>query len=351
MKIEIAESLILSYLKHIKKCLIVQTNWKVSSNWDIEETANNQTQVVYDKIIVHPEFSDIFKKSELRQILRQSEVDAIGISISLNKIFLTEIAFHEGGLNYTGGKSETKKRIIKKLLRAYLTALQLFPNYSYEVIFASPKVNPATEKEIKEFFELLNNDFSSEQISFKYFSNEEFEREILLPTIEVSKSEADMSELFMRAIKLVELFNLLDNKNVLSTHNDVEAKPKRRKRYKNISETDKDVSSSERLFSNQEIQRKISSIAKNISEDELELLCKKEESKKLFNLSIPLFIKCPKDISKELKNKVIKDAKGRNRWTWEFEFEFDRNNFIYAITTQWIQRNDIKVKEWLDNHQ
>ncbi len=241
MKIEIAESLILSYLKHIKKCLIVQTNWKVSSNWDIKETANNQTQVVYDKIIVHPEFSDIFKKSELRQILRQSEVDAIGISISLNKIFLTEIAFHEGGLNYTGGKSETKKRIIKKLLRAYLTALQLFPNYSYEVIFASPKVNPATEKEIKEFFELLNNDFSSEQVSFKYFSNEEFEREILLPTIEVSKAEADTSELFMRAIKLVELFSLLNDKDSTSIHDSVKSKPERRKKHKNISETDEDV--------------------------------------------------------------------------------------------------------------
>ena len=83
MKIEIAESLIASYLKHVKKCLIVQTNWGVSSNWDVEETANNQTQAVYDKIITHPEFSDVFKKSELNQILRQSEVDAIGISISL----------------------------------------------------------------------------------------------------------------------------------------------------------------------------------------------------------------------------------------------------------------------------
>ena len=243
-KIEIAESLIASYLKHVKKCLIVQTNWGVSSNWDIEETANNQTQAVYDKIITHSEFSDVFKKSELNQILRQSEVDAIGISISLNKIFLTEIAFHEGGLNYTGGKSETKKRIIKKLLRAYLTALQLFPNYSYEVIFAYPKVNPAPEKEIKEFFELLNNDFSSEQISFKYFSNEEFEKEILLPTIELSKAEADTSELFMRAIKLVELFSLINDKDSASNHDGFKAKPerrKRRKRHENIGEADKDV--------------------------------------------------------------------------------------------------------------
>lgn len=241
MKIEIAESLIASYLKHIKKCLIVQTNWKVSNNWDIEETANNQTQAMYDKIIAHPEFLDIFKKSELNQVLRQSEVDAIGISIAENKIFIAEVAFHEGGLNYTGGKDETKKRITKKLLRAYLTALQLFPNYSYEIIFASPEVKPATEEKVKECFDLLNNNFSGEQISFKYFSNDEFEKEILLPTIKASKTEADTSELFMRAIKLVELFSLLNDKNSASSPDSVKAKRERRKRHKNISETDEDV--------------------------------------------------------------------------------------------------------------
>ena len=33
MEIEIGESLCLSYLKHVKKCVIYQTNWKLSSWW------------------------------------------------------------------------------------------------------------------------------------------------------------------------------------------------------------------------------------------------------------------------------------------------------------------------------
>ena len=33
MKIEIGESLALSYLKHVKKCTFYQTNWKSSSQW------------------------------------------------------------------------------------------------------------------------------------------------------------------------------------------------------------------------------------------------------------------------------------------------------------------------------
>lgn len=36
MKIEIGESLVYSWLKHIKECQIVQTNWKCSPNWELQ---------------------------------------------------------------------------------------------------------------------------------------------------------------------------------------------------------------------------------------------------------------------------------------------------------------------------
>ncbi len=103
-----------------------------------------------------------------------------------------------------------------------------------------------------------------------------------------------------------------------------------------------------RLFSNKEIEEKVSRVAKTISEDELEQLCSKEASKKLFNLDVSLFIKCSKNISEKLKRDAVKDEQGVNRWTWKFEFE--RNGFLYAITTQWYPRHDIRVNEWLLNH-
>jgi hypothetical protein len=34
MKIEIGESLFLSWLRHVKGCQLVQTNWKSVSEWD-----------------------------------------------------------------------------------------------------------------------------------------------------------------------------------------------------------------------------------------------------------------------------------------------------------------------------
>ena len=36
MKIEIGESLLCTWLKHVKKCQVVQLNWQVSSEWAFE---------------------------------------------------------------------------------------------------------------------------------------------------------------------------------------------------------------------------------------------------------------------------------------------------------------------------
>jgi len=203
MKIEIGESLMLSYLKHVKKCVLYQTNWKVSSNWGEFNVKSDKVQNVYNKIVNHSEFSGIFK-SEINQLIKQSEIDVIGLD-SNNTIFTVDIAFHEAGLSY-GNKTETKDRIFKKLLRSYLTLLEYFPNKKYELLFASPKVNPATEKIISDYFYVLQKDFTDEYVSFKYFSNDRFFENILKPTVSESINDSDTNELFIRSIILNDLF-------------------------------------------------------------------------------------------------------------------------------------------------
>ena len=39
MKIEMGESLFYSWLRHVKACQIVQTNWKVSQHWELKHEA------------------------------------------------------------------------------------------------------------------------------------------------------------------------------------------------------------------------------------------------------------------------------------------------------------------------
>ncbi|MBT0572393.1 hypothetical protein OKE68_01960 [Riemerella anatipestifer] len=244
MKLEIGESLILSYLKHVKKCVFYQTNWKSSNKWEVFN--DEKVQNIYDRVKEDSNFN-VFKKSQLRQLLKQAEVDVIGMDSS-NTVYAIDIAFHEAGLNY-GSKEETKDRVLKKLLRSYLSLLSYFPDKNYELVFVSPKVNSDTEKNIRSYFSELEKNFSSENVKFKYISNESFRDEIIIPTIKYASGNSDTNELFLRTIKLLSLFDMysikkqnmlefgqqglkFDNNNFVSTDFTIEFIPKDEKLFK-----------------------------------------------------------------------------------------------------------------------
>jgi hypothetical protein len=107
-------------------------------------------------------------------------------------------------------------------------------------------------------------------------------------------------------------------------------------------------SAGKRIFTNREIQEKISNVSRRLSEAELVQLCNKRRSKEIFDINFPLFIKVPKNSSDATKRAAVIDDTGMNRWTWKFEFE--KGEYLYAITTQWYERSDIKVKAWLSKH-
>jgi len=75
MKIEIGESIVYSWLKHIKECKIVQLNWKVSENWD----KNNWEKIekIFEKI--NQQFNNPFN-NKLEQLIKQAEIDVVGIN-------------------------------------------------------------------------------------------------------------------------------------------------------------------------------------------------------------------------------------------------------------------------------
>ena len=199
MKIEIGESLCLSYLKHVKRCVLYQTNWKSSSQW---EKFKETVEAIFHKITKHEKFKNVFKQNDLHQLLKQAEIDALGMDQG-RKIYAVDIAFHGNGLNY-GGTEETTERVVKKCIRSYLILLSYFPDREYEIIFAAPKVHPATEDAIRKIFDGLESIFPDGNVEFKYFSNESFSNEFLAKTIRASKEDSDTTELFMRAYSLLQ---------------------------------------------------------------------------------------------------------------------------------------------------
>jgi hypothetical protein len=203
MKIEIGESLVYSFLKHVKNCVIVQMNWKTSGNWDIPEGKKKAIEE-FKKIKKHQTFSNILPR-DFEQTIKQAEIDVLGIGQD-NCIYAFEVAFHENGLQY-GKKGVTRDRVFKKLLRTFIILKYYFPKYKHYIAFCSPKVNPMPENYISEYFEILKKDFQSEDITFHYFSNQQFNDEIVQKTLVKTTSEADSSELFVRSEKLLRLAN------------------------------------------------------------------------------------------------------------------------------------------------
>jgi hypothetical protein len=112
------------------------------------------------------------------------------------------------------------------------------------------------------------------------------------------------------------------------------------------SRTNSKNSNSERLYTNKEIQEKITEKAKTLPEHDLIKLCDKEYSHEKFNNTYAIFVRVPQNASKEEKQKAIKDHNDRNRWT--VKYEFSKHGYSYFITTIWYPRNDEYVRKWLN---
>ena len=236
MKIEMCESLIYSWLRHVKGCQIVQTNWKPSPTWTIENMDKAEKLMQSTDTYFQEKYGyEIYKSNSFSQLISQAESDLVGICTDKENtcVYSVEAAFHEGGLNY-GGTEETITRIIKKFVRSALCIAGYFNIMQGEIIFASPKINNAVINDLNSRTEELNRLFSENGFGFtaRIIANEEFKNEVLEPVMEVSGRVNDTTELFMRSWQLVSLCeqhnrSVSNNKNGLvnnQTKNEAYAK-------------------------------------------------------------------------------------------------------------------------------
>lgn len=242
MKIEIAESMVYSWLRKVKNCRIVQTNWKSSPEWPltnipelerlksaseayfaealtkIDNSCNNDTESAeYESDDVLTDTSDssslIFKKTaKLEQLISQTECDVLGLCLEDGKYkaIAVEVAFHENGLNYSGGRKVTAKKIISKFLRIIIALRAYFGVEEAELIFASPHVKNATLQQVNQMMDELNAFLENEKLtgfSVSVLFNEDFQTELIIPLVQSVEQHgaSDGSELFVRALKLISL--------------------------------------------------------------------------------------------------------------------------------------------------
>lgn len=211
MKIEIGESLMLSWLRHAKNCQIVQSNWKPSSQWErYNENVIEGIMRETDRYFNEKHGLNLFKKSSFSQLIQQGEIDALGLELGkhgVKNIYAIDVAFHESGLNY-GSKEETLSRVIKKLIRSAMILHGYFNMTSGEVIFASPKINGIVSVPLQKYIDELNVLFVKLKFSFRFslICNDEFQDKIMNVVMDLSKSVADTSELFIRSVQMYNMF-------------------------------------------------------------------------------------------------------------------------------------------------
>lgn len=208
MKIEVCELLISSWLKHIKRCQVVQMNWTPSPLDKIDETDLLDINLFINdvKAFMSDTEIDIFKKSTVKQFIRQCEIDVVGIKVldgNVDELYFVDSAFHEAGLGYKNPIST----IIKKILRAVIIADLFFKRIPAQIVFVSPFANESVSFPIQMHLDKLDGLVKAyyPDIKISMIFNEKFTREIYLPLTEKLEMLNNDNDLFLRNMKLVNL--------------------------------------------------------------------------------------------------------------------------------------------------
>ena len=211
MKIEMGESLFYSWLRHVKECQIVQTNWTTSGQWPLlHEDKLEEIKSITDCHFKEKYGYDLYKKTtSLSQLLQQAESDALGISIQSgsNKVFAVDVAFHEAGVCY-GDRDSTITKIVRKCLRTAMCIYGYLDTRDAEIIFASPKVNKAILDGVSPC--LVDAQKILDDLCFHFrlrvIANEDFRDKVLDPILLASDGVTDTNELFLRSYQMLRMF-------------------------------------------------------------------------------------------------------------------------------------------------
>lgn len=324
MKIEIGESLVYSYLKHIEGCRIVQTNWKTSGNWAVTEYEQARAKDLYNKIANSPDFYGIFKNSSFEQLIKQAEIDVLGINTAENTVFGIDVAFHSAGLNY-GSKEETALRIIKKIFRTIFIMQSYFNEYEkFNSYFITPKTHYANQSLIDELLLKAKDLIEDENIAIDFISNDDFYDNIVDPLIKNINDESDTSELFSRSVKLLQLDARIKTQDTAVTK---------------VDRVKRQTKSEKRTVANMLIGQFVQYCFKDaynkgfISADEIYKLQDPVYSKEVFNLNFETLRK---------QSRSTDDQYGRSRY-------YKRDLFCgsYRLCSQWIEPQWDLFLKWL----
>jgi hypothetical protein len=210
VKIEIGESLMRSWLRHVQRCQLAELNWKPSSTWDKSgdgQRLMDQARVFFQRALEITLFPEDGKAS---QLIKQAEIDVLGVKVGLGgrveAVYGADVAFHENGLQY----KDNVAGILKKLVRGRIAIQAYFGEVPCQMVFASPLVRPGPLQALDAALGHVRAFFADQrlQTTTSFYANETFRDDILYPTLQASAETADSSELFLRSYRLLTGFGI-----------------------------------------------------------------------------------------------------------------------------------------------
>lgn len=314
MKIEMGESLIFSWLRHIKGCQIVQTNWSSSSLWSLKHQSD--LQVIMDAVDkLFPSYAIFGKKKKvsLNQFIAQAEVDVLGSSG--DKIFAVDVAFHENGLGY-GNVDENTSRIIKKSLRTAMCIYGYFDKKEAEIIFATPIIPKQDWTKIEQGIADLENELKKLGYGFVFkvlcdCSTPTFQTEIMDPVMDVLNNVSDTNELFLRSAKLLRMVYDFSSKTAETT-----SKPMVKVG----------------VIANKDL-RKVLANSSKVTSKEISDLQDKAICKSLFGIDYPVLDGSPSEKRRYYSKPVFINGKQ------------------YYLCSQWVEHHRYALEHWISAYQ
>lgn len=330
MKIEMGESLFYSWLRHVKECQIVQTNWTTSGQWSLlHEDKLEEIKNLTDRHFKEKYGYDLYKKTtSLSQLLQQAESDALGISLQAggNKVYAVDVAFHEAGVSY-GDRESTIMKIVRKCLRTAMCIYGYLDTREAEIIFASPKINKSVLVGVVPC--LADAQKILDDLCFHFrlriIANEDFREKVLEPILLVSDGVADTNELFLRSYQMLQMFERFKRTEEAKAENTNIEKEAR-------AEEPEKAGTDEDAYAELKIGKLAQTVLKSIlesgaaSEAEVEQMQTASYSKATFDIQFPLLVRQDGEYERVRYYKNPVRIRGVNYMLCSQWFEVSTNN-------------------------
>jgi hypothetical protein len=205
MKIEIGEFLLLSWLRHVRGCVVTQMNWSPSPAWTIAR--ERELRATFEAV---RRFSDdaigrsSFGPVDFEWFVRHATIDVLGLRIDPagggTEAIAVDSAINDTELPH-GNAEETIVRLLQRMTRAGFALAAFLEPRQASVVFATPWLAQAVRQEVQRHLALLELRLAEQRLHavsrlrFRVIADADFADEIVQPVLAHVDAVADTSGL------------------------------------------------------------------------------------------------------------------------------------------------------------